>query len=676
MKLTIKTVGAALAAGIALLAGCANPLMEKQAAGGTDGRGVVTVRIGSAARTLRPDVAGFTKYEIAFDGPEGESYETEILEGETLATETSVELIPGVWTITVTAFTGAGDAAKRMAQGSAEVRVEVNTPASATVVLLPYAGEDAAQGTLSYTVTFPADVSGSLVVTTPDGTAIAGVNPVALTSGTPGTLSLAPGLYRLQIRLLDGDDQVAGKTEALHIYSGQTTTMPYYEFDGNNGGDQGGDNGGDQGGDESDDPNDGQTVDGWIIIASVGTFAKIGDASEMDFPLNGQYKQTRNITITNDDPWTPIGTIDSDTSNDFSGVFDGGDYKITAANLTFNSAFSFFGNTYNATLKNIHIKGSITTTGTNSYLSGIATFASDTTITNCSNAATLVSSDDAGGIVRALTGVSIVDKCINSGSITGVTNYVGGIAGLVIAPEDVVVIKNCSNSGSLHESNAISIGGIVGRASTLTSIIACKNIGTITGDTTETTFYLGGIVGDNGGKVTACYNTGNISSMVSTSSMNTAKFNLGGIVGYTTASTGNEIITACYSTGTISLPPITNNSEGTINPWAGGIIGRSGRSSTEPYTNAVVTACYWKSVTGDNNPTYGIGAARSSSDGLSTGTPTNVGTFIFGENSAWPSAGSGDGQSAEWGTGNGSDSGKYWKNLGSSPSTYPVLWWE
>jgi hypothetical protein len=416
--------------------------------------------------------------------------------------------------------------------------------------------------------------------------------------------------------------------------------------------------------------------DGNILIASVATFAKIGNADEIKFPLNGKYKQIADITIGTSDSWTPIGTIDStSTTNAFTGTFDGNNNKIIADNLTYNSAFSFFGTTNGAELKNIHIEGSITiseTSAGNTYLSGIATFAKDTDITNCSNAANLIgkmtSTGGVAGIVGRIGGTSTIDGCVNSGTITSGGQYAGGI----VANQNTtiaVVIQNCFNSGNITSSyvSIPYVGGIVGVTAAGYKIIACKNSGQITiPSEANGTSYAGGIAGNVAGAystlgahIIACYNIGSFVVIGETQTQQVQDCYVGGIAG-AVGSAASSII-ACYSLGAItdqSTQKIeTTTGSKAYAPLFGGIIGKCTWGSNN---SATPTDCYWK-VDGVN---YGIGAKYSDNK---TSSSADSGCTQFND-----SAPTGTG----WGTGHNFESNQYWENLGDGSTTFPKLWWE
>jgi uncharacterized protein YjdB len=173
-------------------------------------------------------------------------------------------------------------------------------------------------------------------------------------------------------------------------------------------------------------------------------------------------------------------------------------------------------------------------------------------------------------------------------------------------------------------------------------VFACSNNADVSGEDNN----LGGIVGFTYGTdptIIACRNSGNIT--------NTEAYN-GGIVGYVGVAT---TIIACYNTGTITGK--------TMN---GGIVGAGGNITASYNTGTIATdaAGSWNSIGNSGVACYTID--------LSAGHNNNATVF---SGAAWPSTSA----NAEWGVGDGSGSGKYWKSLGNwnggSP-TYPKLFFE
>jgi hypothetical protein len=171
---------------------------------------------------------------------------------------------------------------------------------------------------------------------------------------------------------------------------------------------------------------------------------------------------------------------------------------------------------------------------------------------------------------------------------------------------------------------------------------------------------MGGIVGRLGGigsRVTACYNTGNISSSIAQQAG--GLIYIGGITGINMATTSNTVA-ASYNIGSVTH---TGSGSG-ANVKVGGISGLSDYGST---SNVIITTCYWKEDTATN----GIGGKRDSSTTVQTAVASDEGTFKFASGT-WPSS-----TESGWGIGNDSASGQYWKTLGTSGSnSYPQLWFE
>jgi hypothetical protein len=228
MKGMMKHIITGLVLGAAaVLAACSTPLIGKPETRDVRGSlGVVTVQVGEAARTLQPAAAGFSSYELTFAGPAGASHATVTLTNKTSET---VELAAGSWTITATAFTGTGAAAKKAARGSVTLIVTAGDN-NAAITLSPYTEADAAAGTFTYALSYPAGLnSGTVVIAKADGTAVDGGTVTLPVTGTTasGTKDLAPGQYKMQIRLEAKDGLIAGITEALHIYPTLTTAAAY-----------------------------------------------------------------------------------------------------------------------------------------------------------------------------------------------------------------------------------------------------------------------------------------------------------------------------------------------------------------------------------------------------------------------------------------------------------------
>lgn len=240
----------------------------------------------------------------------------------------------------------------------------------------------------------------------------------------------------------------------------------------------------------------------------------------------------------------------------------------------------------------------------------------------------------------------IRDVHLTSGSVAG-REYVAGICGYSFGG----TIRGCSNVALITSSTSSSGGGVVGH-NVRGIVSACYNTGTIS------SYFSGGVAGYNeGGTITACYNTGNTTATFSSSYS-------GGVAGYNKGGT----ITACYNTGnttaTFSSGGVAGYNDGTIiacyntgnttttsysSSYSGGVIGY--------HESGTVAACYWK--LGVGMPTVGIGYKRGTSVDVTSFT-TNFTPDVV----AYP----------EWELGTGETNG-WWKNYNGN-NNLPQLWWE
>ena len=190
--------------------------------------------------------------------------------------------------------------------------------------------------------------------------------------------------------------------------------------------------------------------------------------------------------------WTPIGI----ESRPYTGTFDGGTYTITG--LTVNQTRENVGLIgcigSNGTVKNVKLEN-VNITGDGYFVGGVAG-TNYGTIENCSVDGTLTNNRHyLGGVVGNNYG-SIIG-CSSSGTITGTSPNVGGIGGqsvggTIMACYSVANIKGRSSSG-----------GVLGQTNRETVVIACYHAkGNVTGEQSR---MIGGVIGWNYGKVTACY---------------------------------------------------------------------------------------------------------------------------------------------------------------------------
>lgn len=175
-------------------------------------------------------------------------------------------------------------------------------------------------------------------------------------------------------------------------------------------------------------------------------------------------------------PWTPIGTYtDSSNKHPFKGIFDGDHSNITGLNINSDQVYvGLFGNVgigvsgqsdppeaCHATIKNLHVSGTVTATNTTGGINdniqasagGICGYGSDV-ISGCSFEGSVTAAKNAGGIV-GMTYESNIIACKNAGTITG-GQSVGGIVGFQNMQTEV---RACYNEGSISY-NGPSTGGV------------------------------------------------------------------------------------------------------------------------------------------------------------------------------------------------------------------------
>jgi hypothetical protein len=219
-----------IAAAMIAMAACTN-MLEPPRINRDKGTGTVYIAIDgnsagdrAAARTLGPDPVHFTRYRASFSGPE-------TCPDIDITGDTSVDLAPGNWTITVTASTGTAPSYNEAGRGSAAVEVLSGRTVDAEVIILPITG-GGKKGDLRYSINIPSVDSAILSLT--DMTTNAAVegtpldlNAIAVSGTVSGILNgLDAGYYLTNLRLEQGG-KYAGRTEVIHIYDGLETAAEY-----------------------------------------------------------------------------------------------------------------------------------------------------------------------------------------------------------------------------------------------------------------------------------------------------------------------------------------------------------------------------------------------------------------------------------------------------------------
>ncbi|WP_010263710.1 hypothetical protein [Treponema primitia] len=586
------------------------------------------------------------------------------------------------YTLTVNAYVdNVIDANHLVGTGTTIFSVANGDDKNVTVTLKPVTGN----GTLKYTINYPSGATVCNLTLTKTGE-----SPVILTATTSGTsltkTGLPAGSYKLKAKLLNKDKTgVLEKSMTVHIYGNMTTTVTGTNFEFLAKDFKVGDPavyGGWTGEYTTDKDNDlikSITLTGkskTILIGrkpnqqvslkidsngdlqfrdNVGRGVPIGSYAEFqlintDDNRSGRYIQEADLDLmgSSTQQWTPV-TLGG-------GTFDGDDKAISNLYISYMGGGlnnqGLFGYVEHGVVSNVHIASgtvadyAIDGGGGGSSIAGVAGSIYDATIQNCSNNATINgfnSSSNMGGVVGYSRG-GYVTNCFNTGSVTG-RNSIGGVVGYSYSWSG---IKACSNSGKVKGYE--NIGGVLGSNGSNSHVKACSNTGEVYGFTN-----VGGVLGLlESNEIVACYNTGNITNGYDA---------VGGVVGRNR--TGAVI--ACYNTGSIckNLPGDLFN--------AGGVLGFNGK---DPSYISII-GCYWTDIA-DDRAVAGVG---SHSSGRPAG-PTSQFSFAY-----WPTVDTNTDIGnelylKEWGIGDGSDNGKYWKNLGNNLTifntnpAYPKLYWE
>jgi uncharacterized protein YoxC len=206
----------------------------------------------------------------------------------------------------------------------------------------------------------------------------------------------------------------------------------------------------------------------------------------------------------------------------FDGTFEGNGHTISGMTIERDgSEYGFFRYVgRSGQIKNLRVSGSVTMTGSEENIGGIAGV-NYGTIYNCTYSGSVEGETAVGAIVGYNKASGTIDRCIGNAAVAA-TDNTGGIAGV-----NEGVINDCRNEGSVNVEdtdmtldfdgvdlgtlnilqnvvNKNNMGGIAGYSSGIIS--SCENKGTI--GYPHTNYNVGGIVGDQNGKVIDCTNSG------------------------------------------------------------------------------------------------------------------------------------------------------------------------
>lgn len=297
----------------------------------------------------------------------------------------------------------------------------------------------------------------------------------------------------------------------------------------------------------------------------IDTVDKLWEVGDCDLPTQTVYfKITTNLDVyhANFAPTqSPIGYSTSSLIDSFSGVIDGQGFEVSASMAT-NHGVGLFAYLDSATVSNLVIKGSFSTT----------------TVTN--------SSDHSAGGLAVKTGGSVSLVSISNQSTVSGFRYVGGLVGYSLGP---INLARANNSGAVS-ARGEHVGGLVGWGNSTATIAASSNAGELT-----SSGNVGGLAGWIQGAVS-------ITGSMNSAQINASQFYVGGILGRggSTAAlsdlTNSGLISASgfsyvggiagFVNGTLTISDSVNSGDVVAKDNSGGLVGySSGVSNFSGVTN-------------------------------------------------------------------------------------------
>ena len=179
------------------------------------------------ARTLYPEDPTFTKFVLSFNHQENpEAIRESISLGANITTVLVDELVLGLWTVTATGFVTINEVDYAVARGSEVIEIKSQEEGNLNITLSAMQDPNGDPGTLSYSITYPADKvnNGYIYIYSLDGNS--NTNHNLGSSPAYGDISITPGFYRMVIQLNDGYKDVR-RSEIIHIYSNLVTNAEF-----------------------------------------------------------------------------------------------------------------------------------------------------------------------------------------------------------------------------------------------------------------------------------------------------------------------------------------------------------------------------------------------------------------------------------------------------------------
>ncbi|MBR3790484.1 MAG: hypothetical protein IKK20_01620, partial [Clostridia bacterium] len=280
----------------------------------------------------------------------------------------------------------------------------------------------------------------------------------------------------------------------------------------------------------------GSSVTGWTgsgtlqdpyQIGSIGDLQLLQEKVSFGLTYKGAYfVMTYDITF-NDTAaaeWKPIGGANETESYVFEGTFDGQGHKISDVVINNSSNYQGIFGFNNGIIRNVVLANANIVGG--SYVGGLVGYNTGA-VMNCTFASGIVGGNGSyvGGIVGVNNG--LIDKCISSGNTVGKNTTFGlaygGITGINLSS---AVVRNSLHSGAVSGNTSQWLGGIAGQNHG--KIINVYNHGSVSG-----AYYVGGLVGQNGGGLLLnAYSSGMVAG-INTYAGAIAGFDNGGEISFT-----------------------------------------------------------------------------------------------------------------------------------------------
>ncbi len=135
-----------------------------------------------------------------------------------------------------------------------------------------------------------------------------------------------------------------------------------------------------------------------------------------------------------------------DSGHPFMGIFDGNGHTLNA-NISVNSYGGVFGFAKNATIRNLHLTGSIESNGNAAGLAGYTNGGTTITISNCRVSAIIKSATHAGGLIDGVWGARpTITNCLFDGKLIGTSLGAAFVA--TVSWSTPVVMTNCLEKGT------------------------------------------------------------------------------------------------------------------------------------------------------------------------------------------------------------------------------------